>query len=314
MTNRAEHGEQREHSDWIELPVHGPFDLAASARFLEGFAPARQIAVDGDVPLAFASAPSWRPVGALVRQAEPNGPVWVRLAADPADVADAIRHVRRILSLDVDGTGFAALADRDRVVRELQARFPGMRPVLFPSPYEAACWSILSQRLRRSQAAVLKGQIARRVGGRVAVPAGKVELPGIQLDSFPAPRRLVDLERVPLVPEVKSSRLRMVAEAALAGELDADHLRSMPAEEALRSLAKLPGIGPFSAQLILLRGAGHPDVFATAEPRLHEAITTAYGLREPSVSELERVADVWRPYRTWVSVMFRARREEMSAH
>lgn len=299
-------------SDWIELPVDGPFDLSASARFLEGFAPARQVAVAGDLPLAFTSSPSWRPVGALVRQAEPNGPVLLRLAAEPDDVPDAVRHVRRILSLDVDGTGFSALADRDPVVRELQARFPGMRPVLFPSPYEAACWSILSQRVKMTQAAALKERIARRVGGRVAVPAGAGELPGIQLDTFPAPRRLAGLDRVPLVSEVKSSRLRTVAEAALAGELDANRLRSMPADEALRALARLPGIGQFSAELILLRGAGHPDVFATAEPRLHEAITTAYGLRDPSVPELARVADVWRPYRTWVSVLFRIRREQMS--
>jgi DNA-3-methyladenine glycosylase II len=300
-------------SEWIDLPVSGPFDLAASARFLEGFVPAGRVAVDkgGGLPLAFAASPSWRPVGALVQQTVAGGPVRVRLTAEPGDVGDAVRHVRRILSLDVDGSGFPTLAERDPVVRDLQARFPGMRPVLFNSPYEAACWSVLSQRIRMGQAAALKAQIARRVGVRVAVLAGD-ELPGIQLDTFPAPRRLTELGRVPLVPDVKSTRLLALAEAALAGELDAERLRAMPAPEALRVLAKLPGIGPFSAQLILLRGAGHPDVFATTETRLHEEITTAYGLNHPSVSDLERVADDWRPYRTWVSVMFRARREEIS--
>jgi DNA-3-methyladenine glycosylase II len=299
-------------TDWIDLPVSGPFDLAASARFLEGFTPAgRQSFVDkgGGLRLAFPAAPSWRPIGALVRQACPDGPVLLRLNAEPEDVQSAVGHVRRILSLDVDGTGFPALAERDRVIRELQAGLSGLRPVLFHSPYEAACWSILSQRVRMTQAAALKDQIARRVGVKVVVPAGENELPGIQLDTFPAPRRLLGLAQVPLVSEVKNTRLLGIAEAAIEGQLDAAYLRSMPAEDALRELSKLPGIGPFSAELILLRGAGHPDVFATTEPRLHRAITAAYRLSSPSVRDLAQVAEDWKPYRTWVSVMFRAQGE-----
>jgi DNA-3-methyladenine glycosylase II len=298
-----------EMTGWIEMPYSGPFDLASSTRFLEGFTPAGgQSFVDkgGGLRLAFASAPSWRPVGALVCQDVPDGPVRVRLNAGPGDVPAAVEHVRRILSLDVDGTGFPALAGRDPVVGDLQSMFPGLRGVLFHSPYEAACWSILGQRVKMTQAAALKDEIARRVGVKVAVPAGESELSGIRLDTFPAPRRLLGRPRVPLVPELKDSRLRSIAEAALDGRLDAGRLRAMPATEALHDLAGLPGIGPFSAQLILLRGAGHPDFFATAEPRLHAAVATAYGLRSPGLPDLERLARNWQPYRTWVSVMFRA--------
>ncbi|ALG08903.1 DNA-3-methyladenine glycosylase family protein [Kibdelosporangium phytohabitans] len=295
---------------WLDLPFTGPFDLAASARFIEGFTPSRSFTDESArLRLAFPASPSWRPVGALVRQQEPDGAVEVRLNAEEEDVAAAAEHVRRILSLDVDGTGFPALAGCDPVVGELQSAAPGLRPVLFHSPYEAACWSVVGQRVRMAQAAELRSQIARRVGTKVAVPAGTGELPGIQLDTFPAPRRLLSLGRVPLLPEVKSARLFGIAEAALAGALDAGTLRALPAVQALRFLATLPGIGPFSAQLILLRGAGHPDVFATAEPRLHQAITTAYGLVNPSLDELEHVAEGWRPYRTWVSVLLRARSE-----
>ncbi|ONI84198.1 hypothetical protein ALI144C_16125 [Actinosynnema sp. ALI-1.44] len=297
-------------TEWLDLPYTGSFDLAASARFIEGFTPSRSFTDEsGGLRLGFPASPSWRPVGALVRQEKPDGPVQVRLNADEEDVPAATGHVRRILSLDVDGSGFPGLAERDPVVGEVRSFAPGLRPVLFHSPYEAACWSVIGQRVRMAQAAELRTQIARRVGSKVAVPAGTGELPGIRLDTFPAPRRLLSLGRVPLLPEVKSARLLALAEAALAGALDAAKLRALPAGEALRFLATLPGIGPFSAQLILLRGAGHPDVFATAEPRLHQAVTTAYGLTNPSLDELEHVANGWRPYRTWVSVLFRAREE-----
>ena len=65
-------------------------------------------------------------------------------------------------------------------------------------------------------------------------------------------------------------------------------------------------VGPFSAGLILVRGANHPDVFPAAEPRLHRAMRAAYDRPDASEAELARIAEAWRPYRSWVSVLFRS--------
>jgi 3-methyladenine DNA glycosylase/8-oxoguanine DNA glycosylase len=292
---------------WHDLPYRGPFDLAASTRFLEGFAPAARpdtSASPGELRLAFPAAPSWRPVGVLVQQPEPNGPVRARVFADPSDVDAALEQAGRILSLDVDGSGFAAVGARDPVVAELLRRYPGLRPVTFHSPYEAACWTIISHRIRIVQASRIKRQLAERFGE-------PVDVAGVQLPTFPAPDALP--ERVPLVSELKSERLHAVAEAARAGRLDAAALRALPADAALARLRELPGIGPFSAELILLRGAGHPDGFPIAESRLHDEMARAYDLTGPTVPELAAVADAWRPYRTWVALLLRTRREEETA-
>lgn len=101
-----------------------------------------------------------------------------------------------------------------------------------------------------------------------------------------------------------------MASAALEGHLAAAQLRSVDPEIALAQLTEIPGIGPFSAELILARGAGHPDVFPTAERRLHEEMTLAYGLTDPSIAQLAAIADGWRPYRTWVGLLLRTRRED----
>ncbi|HET9143652.1 DNA-3-methyladenine glycosylase 2 family protein [Actinophytocola sp.] len=286
-----------------KLAVSGPFDLAASARFLEGFTPASRpdaAGRPGELRFAFPAAPSWRPVGVVARQRGPDEPVCLRVAGDPSDVDAAVRHARRILSLDVDGSGFAEVGRRDPVVAELQRRYPGLRPVAFHSPYEAACWTIIGHRIRIVQAAAIKDQLARRLGTMVDVE-------GVELPAFPGPETLAALDRVPLVNEVKSDRLRGVARAALAGELDPDTLRAMPVEAALARLRRIPGIGPFSAELTLLRGAAHPDGFPTAERRLHEEMAAAYHTDDPA--DLSRIAHTWRPYRTWVAVLFRTRRE-----
>jgi len=62
----------------------------------------------------------------------------------------------RIVSLDRDGTGYDSLGERDGVVGEFQRKSGWLRPVLFHSPYEAACWGVISARARRSLSSVGK--------------------------------------------------------------------------------------------------------------------------------------------------------------
>ena len=289
---------------WLDLPVQGPFDLMASARFLEGFAPAARAeaaAHPGELRLAFPVAPSWRPVGVLVKQPTPDGPVRAAVRGAPSDVDNAVAAVKRILSLDVDGADFPRIGARDPVVGELQRRYPGLRPVAFHSPYEAACYAIIGHRIRMTQAATIKHQLAQRLGE-------PVDVHGVELPTFPSPSVLRAQPHVPMVSEQKSDRLKAIAEAAATGRLDAAELRSLPMRDALARLKELPGIGDFSAELVLLRGAAHPDGFPEAETRLHEEMRHAY--HATTKNELKEIAEGWRPYRTWVALLMRIRREE----
>src|SRR3954453_8576223 len=96
------HGCPQTVAEWTGPGVSGSFDLAASTAFLEGFAPAsRPDAAErpGELRLAFPAAPSWRPVGILVRQDGPGGPVRVSVSGHTSDIDGAIRHAARILSL-----------------------------------------------------------------------------------------------------------------------------------------------------------------------------------------------------------------------
>lgn len=82
-------------------------------------------------------------------------------------------------------------------------------------------------------------------------------------------------------------------------------LKSDP--ELAPELRELPGVGPFSAGLILIRGAGAPDAFPGDEPRLFAILREAYGLPEDAPpAAYRKLADAWRPYRSWASFLFRA--------
>lgn len=292
-----------------ELVARGPFDLSASARFLAAFTPAVRpgaASEEGLLRMAFPVEGSWEHAGALIRRraplpaAPPDASVEVSVQVAESSAEAAVVQVRRILSLDVDGSGFEDVARGDPVVEALRERFPGLRPVLFHSPYEAACWTIVGNGRPMDEAARIRQRIAERHGA-------EVDVGGVGLASFPAPGVLAELNGELGLPVQKVERLHAVARAARDGMLDAGWLRSLEPEEALERLQRLPGVGPFSAQLILIRGAGHPDVFPLDEPRVHERMRQAYRLPEATPAELARLAQRWRPYRSWVAVLLRAR-------
>ena len=227
----------------FRMRARGPFSLTAAARFTEAF-PAGQGGGDARLDLAFPGEVAWTSVA--VRITEDRTSLLAEIVTNPGalPLGQIRSHVERILSLDVDGTDFPAIAERDPVVRDLQARYPGLRPVQFPSPYEAAAWTIIGQRIRMTQAAGIRTRMAAQLGDNV-------DFGDRQRSSFPPPNRLATLGEFPGLTARKIEQLRALGRAAAHGQLDATALRSRPPEESLTHLQTLPGIGPFSAELIL---------------------------------------------------------------
>jgi DNA-3-methyladenine glycosylase II len=255
--------------------------------------------------LAFPVEGSWQTVG--VRVGQDSAGVTAEIISpgvpSPGLVAEVRPQVERILSLDVDGSAFPAVGERDPVAGEVQRRYPGLRPVGFWSPYEAAAWTIIGHRIRITQAAAVKARMAKELGEPVSF-GGRV------VHAFPSPERLAKLGMFPGLAGRKPEWLRSLAQAALDGQLDAARLRAMPHEEAMADLKKLPGIGDFSAGLILLRGASDPDAVPSQEPRLARAVALAYGLPGPAMPEqLREISENWKPYRTWVTLLLRTQLE-----
>ncbi len=162
----------------------GPFSLTAAAAFAEDFPGTRADRPSKALHYAWAVDGDWRTVQVTVRQDDEA--IHAELGDQPpAELARrAARDLERMLSLDVDGTDFAALGERDDVVRALQRRFPGLRPVLFYTPYEAAAWAIIGQRIRMTQAATIKERLSDELGKSGAFPRA-----GAPRSALPRPSR-----------------------------------------------------------------------------------------------------------------------------
>ena len=271
----------------IEVEVLGPWSLATSRTFWEGFAPAA-LASGGEAQQlrsVFRVERDWRRAEVAVTQ---SGSAARVVVTGDGDLPAAAAQACRFLSLDVDARRWADVAARDRVIADAQARLPGLRPCGFHSPYEAAVWSVLSQRIRIVQAARLRDDLVRRHGDEGALPAPGA-LRGLELD----------------LPGRKAEYLIAVAEAALHGRLDGEFLRSLDPEDAVRAVQEVKGLGPFAAELVVVRGANAPDALPRHERRLEAEIAERYG---PDRT-LAEVSEAWRPFRTWAAVHLRALRE-----
>lgn len=267
-----------------EHPVSGPWSLATSRAFWEGFAPSALAASDSREALrtVFVCDSDWRRVEAVVRQ---SGSVARIEVTGDGDLDAATAQVLRFLSLDVDAQGWPEVGRRDPVIADAQRRLPGFRPCGFHSPYEAAVWAVLSQRLPMSRAASARAAIIERHGERGAPPA-PAALRGLAFD----------------LPGRKEEYLHAVADAALEGRLDGAALRELPAEDALARVRGITGLGPFGAELVVIRGACTVDVLPRHEKRLEAEIAALY----PGDAGLDAIAEAWRPFRTWAAVHLRA--------
>ncbi len=185
-----------------------------------------------------------------------------------SEVADAESQLRWRLALELDTRSLHEAAKRDPAFEPVAAALAGFHPPLFSSAFQAACWTVVRQRTPPAFAAASFGRIAEFLGEEVvsspALPTGGASerRPGDPtagpLLVFPTPAALGEGARPALLAATnnlrKVDRLRGLADAFLG--VDEAWLRTAAYDEAFAWLARLPGLGPWSAEQVAWRGLG----------------------------------------------------------
>jgi DNA-3-methyladenine glycosylase II len=103
----------------------------------------------------------------------------------------------------------------------------------------------------------------------------------------------------------KYETIRGIALACADGGLDFDTVEIMPPDEAIETLVKLKGIGPWTAEIYLLFCTGHPDIFPAGDLALQKAVEHAFSMpARPAIKELIAFAEPWSPHRGAAAIMF----------
>ena len=279
------------------IAPRGPFAWSKSFEMLKTWQPVRHFArPDGTALIAFGLDGSFEAVAAIVR--EDGDALAVEVAPARSSTA-AVAQVARMFSLDIDATTYPEVGRRDPLIGRVMRAFPGLRPVIFPSPYECAVWAVLSQRIAQTQAARVKAALTAAHGDPVKIGSEEVR-------ALPAPESLLRIKTFAGVPAEKITRLHGVARAALDGVLDATYLKKLGYEKALLELQRIRGIGPFWSGGIYLRACGVTEPFPIDEPRTMRALAGAHGLSDaPTGADLRRIVERFKPFGMWISVLLR---------
>ena len=96
----------------------------------------------------------------------------------------------------------------------------------------------------------------------------------------------------------KALYCRLLARAVTAGELDLARLATLDDDAARGRLLRLKGVGPWTAEIYLLRALLRPDAWPSGDLALQLAARELKRLpARPSAPELDALAEAWRPWR-----------------
>ena len=84
-------------------------------------------------------------------------------------------------------------------------------------------------------------------------------------------------------------------------EIDLEALTKLPNEEVLVELTRVKGIGPWTAEMILMFSLAREDVFSLGDIGLRNAIAKIYEIDRDDLKKVAKISNKWKPYRTYAA-------------
>jgi AraC family transcriptional regulator of adaptative response / DNA-3-methyladenine glycosylase II len=205
--------------------------------------------------------------------------------ADPRDHDLVLARVAHLVDADADPAAVDAHLGRDPRLADLVAATPGLRVPGVLDAAEMVFRTMIGQQVSLASARACGATITRRHGEPVAT--GDPELQWL----FPPSAVLaaVDPETLPM-PRTRARALVGVAERLEDGRLD---LSGNVEPGSLRAqLLACPGIGPWTADYVLMRARHQPDVLLASDLVIGRELA-ARGITDPGR---------WSPYRSYATL------------
>lgn len=206
---------------------------------------------------------------------------------DLRDLTSAIARCRWLLDLDADPVAIDGHLATDPALAPLVAKAPGRRVPRGADGSELAVRAVLGQQVSTAAARTHAARIVARYGEPV------VDSRGGLTHLFPAPEALDGVTGA--FPAARRRTLTALVDALADGRLDLGP--GSDRDRARAGLAALPGVGPWTSEVIAMRALGDPDAFVVADLGVRRG-AEALGL-PGSPAALTRRAEGWRPWRAY---------------
>lgn len=276
----------------LRLSYRPPLDWPALLAFLVGRGAAGVETRDGDRYLRSVHLGGTR--GWIAAAPVPGRhQLAVEISAGLVPVLDRLLpRLRRLFDLDAHPAAIAeVLATHPRLAAGFALR-PGLRVPGALDGFELALRAVLGQQVTVKAATTLFGRFAKRFGVacEVRFPGLVFHAPEATVVAAASLQALIDLG----LTQRRADTVWRLARAVADGTLDLDAGGLLPQQ--LERLQAIPGIGPWTAQYIAMRGLRDPDAF----PHSDLALMKALDCRRPAEA-LARAED-WRPWRAYAAL------------
>jgi len=210
----------------------------------------------------------------------------------PAVPEAVSRFLQHSLGIDTDLKPFYRVAETSTELAPLARKFRGLKPVRFPTLFEAFVNAIVCQQLSLHVGIMLLNRLTERCGLQSAGSA--------KLRAFPRPEDIAGLRAASLralgLNHNKARALKEISQAFLDQELDPEQLSALPDQELHDRLLAIRGIGPWSARYIMLRGLGRLSMFPLTDVGTRNILAEYLNAQDLTEQQLAKIVDRWTPY------------------
>ncbi|KNE19215.1 DNA-3-methyladenine glycosylase family protein [Virgibacillus pantothenticus] len=211
-----------------------------------------------------------------------------------------ILYVRDWLDLDTNLTTFYDIAKNDEYLQLPLSKFYGLRNIGIPDIFEAFVWAILGQQINLTFATTLKDRFIKKYGKKINYDNEDYWL--FPTASIIASESIDELFKLGMSRR-KCEYIKEIARAIDNQKVSKEKLLQLSnIDEAVNTLTEIKGIGPWTANYVLLRCVRYLDAFPINDVGLHNAIKLVGGLdKKPSINEIKKIASSWKGYESYAT-------------
>ncbi|MFA0960214.1 DNA-3-methyladenine glycosylase [Roseivirga sp. BDSF3-8] len=197
------------------------------------------------------------------------------IICEPEYRQEVLDYVSIWLDLNREMGSFESLASEEPKFMALYKAYRGLRLIRIPDLFEALAWSIIGQQINLNFAYQLKSRLVSKYGFQADN--------GVYI--FPDPGTIAELQPAELkklqFSQRKAEYLIGIANAMATGQLSREKLMKLKSVEAkCNTLISYRGIGPWSANYVLMRAIGCTNVIPHGDAGMINAYKKIFGLSQ----------------------------------
>jgi AraC family transcriptional regulator of adaptative response / DNA-3-methyladenine glycosylase II len=274
----------------LRLPVRAPFAYEGLFGHLAAAAVPGLEEVRGETYRRTLSLPSG--IGIVSLAPRPDHVQCELTLDDFRDLATAIARCRRLLDLDADPEAVVDALSADATLRPLVAKAPGQRIPRTVDENELAMRVVIGQQVSMKAARTHTRRLVEAYGTRIEDPSGGLT------HVFPSAERLCGVDPADLAfPKSRQRTFDALAHALADGAVDLDP--GCDWDRAREQLGAVPGIGPWTTEMVAMRGLGDPDAFPVTD--LGVRIAAEQNGLPTDPRQLTQRSVGWRPWRAYAT-------------